>query len=138
MAPKFLPMPHWRRVVIFTAVLTVVALGACGDDTDGDDVGATDTTAAPCEGDGRTVTVDIGDFVFEPTPVEIAPCDVIVWKNSHNQAHTSTGDGNQKWSTGNIAPGESSTEAVQFPTAGSFTYICALHPFMKGTVTVAA
>lgn len=125
--------------MVVTSVLVLVALAACGGDSEGDSTAAaTDTTAVDCDGAGRTVTVDIGDFVFEPTPLEIERCDAVVWTNSHDQAHTSTGDGTQKWSTGNIAPGETSSEAVQFPAAGDFTYICALHPFMKGTVTVAA
>jgi plastocyanin len=55
--------------------------------------------------------------------------------NAHDQAHTSTGTGDQDWSTGNIQPGASS-EPVTFDDAGTFTYICALHPFMKGEVEV--
>lgn len=134
-APKSLSM---RRALIVPAVLALVALGACGDSGGDDDATTANSTAKSCDTSGRTVTVDIGDFVFEPTPVDIKRCDSVVWMNTHDQAHTSTGDGSQKWSTGNIAPGETSAEPVQFTDEGTFTYICALHPFMKGTVTVAA
>lgn len=120
------------------ATVAVAATAACDGDSDGEQPAAAGGALATCDTPGRTVTVTIDEFVFDPTPVEVERCDEVVWTNGHDQAHTSTGDAGQKWSTGNIAPGETSAEAVQFEKAGSFTYICALHPFMKGTVTVAA
>ena len=81
------------------------------------------------------MTVEIPEFAFDPNPVEIAVCDSVVWKNVHTQAHTSTGNGDKVWSTNNIAPNAES-EPVRFEETGSFAYICALHPFMKGTVEV--
>ena len=67
------------------------------------------------------MTVEIGNFVFTPTPVKVAVCDSVVWKNTHNQAHTSTGNGDKSWNTGNIAPGasaprSSSTRRARSPT----------------------
>src|SRR6202011_2682140 len=50
--------------------------------------------------------------------------------------HTSTSD-TGAWNTGNIAPGSTSS-AVSFPTAGTFTYHCAIHPSMTGSVVVSA
>ena len=81
------------------------------------------------------MTVEIGNFVFNPTPVTVAVCDSVVWKNTHNQAHTSTGNGDKSWNTGNIAPGASATPIV-FDKTGSLAYMCALHPFMHGVVQV--
>lgn len=110
----------------------VTSLAACGDTTPDEPAGA----AAGCaEGAGETVTVEIPEFSFSPDPVQISPCDSVVWENTHDQAHTSTGKGDQAWSTGNVAPG-ASAEPVRFEAAGSFAYICALHPFMTGTVEV--
>jgi plastocyanin len=107
--------------------LGVVALGACG--------GGEPTPTAGSTG-CRTITVSIGDFKFEPTPVKVHPCDSVVWKNTHDQAHTSTGSGATSWNTGNIAPGTTS-KATRFNHAGTFAYVCALHPFMHGEVDVA-
>ena len=81
------------------------------------------------------MTVEIGEFVFEPTPVEVGVCDSVVWTNGHDQAHTATGTGDQSWNTGNLAPGTTS-EPVRFEAPGELTYICALHPFMQGVVSV--
>ena len=136
-----------KRTVLIGALLLTTGLAACGDDSSesGDDAAeATDTTTAPAQGtdmgataEGDTVTVEIGDFLFDPTPVELTAGQSVVWENTHNQAHTSTGQGDQSWDTQNIAPGGSS-EPVLFEDAGTFTYICALHPFMEGTVEVSA
>jgi plastocyanin len=139
-----------HRPLLTTAAITLIAvtgLAACGD-TSADDA-STDMTAttaesggsgggAPADCDmapGETVTVEIPEFMFSPDPVEISACDSVVWKNTHTQAHTSTGKGDKAWSTDNIAAG-SESEPVLFDETGSFAYICALHPFMKGTVEV--
>lgn len=53
--------------------------------------------------------------------------------NNDNTTHTSAADGGA-WNSGNIAPGASFSQTFQ--TAGSFTYHCAIHPNMVGTVTV--
>ena len=119
---------HRSQPVVAAAALVCLGLfAACGDDDE----------ATPVEGaaDCTTVTVDIGDFAFDPTPVEVGTCDSVVWTNAHDQAHTSTGNGAQTWTTGNLAPGATS-EPVTFDELGEHTYICALHPFMQGVVTV--
>jgi plastocyanin len=136
-----------RTLLAGLALLGLLGLSACGDTTD-DSAGEspTETTASGGEGaagepvdcadaPGETVTVEIGDFVFEPATVTVGACDEIVWSNVHNQAHTSTGNGDVSWSTGNLAPG-AEADPIAFDTPGTFSYICALHPFMEGTVEV--
>jgi plastocyanin len=120
-------------LLLGSALLALAALSGCGD-TD-EPTAATDEPGVEATGDCETVTVEIPEFAFAPDPVEIAACDSVVWENTHTQAHTSTGKGDQVWNTGNVAAGEAS-EAVLFEEAGSFAYICALHPFMTGTVEV--
>lgn len=39
-----------------------------------------------------------------PTPVKVGVCDSVMWKNTHTQAHTSTGNGAQTWTTGSPSP----------------------------------
>jgi plastocyanin len=122
-----------------------VSLGACGGDDDG--AAATPTTPAgdevvgangepvDCDQSDQVVTVEIGDFEFLPTPVQVDLCDAVVWSNVHSQPHTSTGNGDVSWSTGNIAAAADS-DPIVFDTPGEFAYMCALHPFMKGVVEV--
>jgi hypothetical protein len=61
--------------------------------------------------------------------------DTITWTNQDVAPHTATAsDGS--FDTGNISQGKSGSHT--FDTAGTFAYICSIHPSMKGTVTVAA
>ena len=132
-----------RSPLALAAALLLVAapLAACGDDDEPAADAPTEGTSAPAEdepaGEAATTTVAIGDFVFDPTPVEVAVGDSVVWENTHSQAHTATGNGDLDWNTGNVAPGDTS-EPVTFDEPGTYTYICALHPFMEGTVEVSA
>lgn len=117
---------------LLAPLLPLSVLAACGDDSSTPSASAeVDCAEAP----GDTITVTIPEFAFDPDPVAVGQCDSVVWTNAHGQAHTSTGTGDQDWSTGNIQAGDSS-EPVVFGSAGTFSYICALHPFMQGTVEV--
>jgi plastocyanin len=110
------------------AIAALLTAAGCGDTGD----------AASAEAPGgscRTVTVSIGDFRFEPATIAVHRCDRVVWENDHDQAHTSTGQGDQTWSSGSLEPGERS-EPVELRRDGTFAYVCALHPFMKGQVEV--
>jgi hypothetical protein len=61
--------------------------------------------------------------------------DTITWSNQDIAPHTATAsDGS--FDTGTINPGKSGSHT--FTKAGTFAYICSIHPSMKGTVTVAA
>jgi len=75
-------------------------------------------------------------WCFSPNPIRITAGSTVTWTNATAPTHTSTSD-TGAWNTGNIAPGATSS-AVAFPTAGTFTYHCAIHPSMAGTVIVSA
>jgi hypothetical protein len=60
----------------------------------------------------------------------------VTWANTTTATHTATSDSGA-WGTGSIAPGTTSS-AISFPTAGTFTYHCAIHPSMTGSVIVSA
>lgn len=126
------------------ALSGLALLAGCGGDDDAADTTETTEAEAPvANGDpvdcattpGETVTVEIPEFEFAPDPVQVSTCDEIVWSNTHDQAHTSTRSGDTGWSTDTIAAGAES-EPIVFDTPGELTYMCALHPFMTGTVEV--
>jgi plastocyanin len=80
-------------------------------------------------------TVSIEGFAFAPASVTVEVGDSVTWTNADDAAHTATaGDGS--FDTESIAAGESST--ITFDTAGTFAYVCAIHPTMSGTVVVEA
>jgi plastocyanin len=111
------------RFVLLALVLPVI--GACSDDSDSSSPPATTEQS----GDGA---VGIANFKFAAATVNVPVGGSVVWTNNDAQQHTATSSGN--FDAGAIQPGASAT--VEFPTAGSFTYICSFHPFMTGTVVV--
>lgn len=79
-----------------------------------------------------SATVSIKDFAFSPTSVTINVGDSVTWTNAGPSVHTATGSG---FDTGNLSKGGSGSHT--FSSAGTFSYICTPHPFMKASVTVA-
>jgi plastocyanin len=75
-------------------------------------------------------------WCFSPKPIQIAVCSTVTWTNGTALTHTATSD-TAAWGSGNIAPGATSS-AISFLTAGTFTYHCAIHPSMTGSVIVSA
>lgn len=126
---------HPKRISAITAALCVVAIlaigvfaAACG--------GTTATTAA---GPGTTAggagggQVVMKGFAFAPADVTIKAGESVTWTNQDSAAHDVTAD-NGEFKSGNVASG--ATFSFTFAKAGSYPYHCAIHPTMKGTVTV--
>lgn len=79
--------------------------------------------------------VTIRDFSFGPAAITVGVGDTVTWRNAGPSEHSATAaDGS--FDTGLLAEGESSSK--EFASAGTFSYICTPHPFMKGTVRVVA
>lgn len=83
-----------------------------------------------------TKSVTIKDFEFGPKSVTVSKGDTVTWTNQDSAPHTATGTGSDKFDTGNLKKGQSGSQ--KFTKTGSFAYICAIHPNMKGTVVVKA
>jgi plastocyanin len=81
-----------------------------------------------------TKSVSISGFAFHPKSVTITVGDRITWTNNDAAAHTATSSGD--FDTGTIASGAS--KSVTFGSAGTFSYICTIHPSMTGIVLVRA
>ncbi|WP_143598166.1 cupredoxin domain-containing protein [Tolypothrix sp. NIES-4075] len=78
-------------------------------------------------------TVKIHNFKFEPTTLKINVGESIKFANSDEEPHTVTA------TDGSFDSKALDTEEAwthTFTKPGAFPYICAIHPFMKGTVTV--
>jgi plastocyanin len=77
----------------------------------------------------------ISDFQFAPASVTIHVGDTITWTNNGPSSHTATAS-NGSFNTGVLKKGASASRT--FTQAGTFAYICQIHPFMHGTVIVLA
>jgi plastocyanin len=124
-----------RRVLVpllLTAI--VIAVGAAAivllsDDASG---GASASSAQTQSAATGAVTIDIAEFKFKPVDVTVKAGAKVTWVNRDSAEHTATQAGG--FDTGAIVKGASKTET--FAKAGTYAYICAFHPFMKGTVVV--
>jgi plastocyanin len=79
--------------------------------------------------------VTIKDFKYAPASISVSVGDSITWTNQDIAPHTATAN-DGSFDTGSLSKGKSGS--VTFSKAGTFPYICSIHPSMKGTVTVAA
>jgi len=81
------------------------------------------------------------DDCFIPSTVTIHPGGTVTWENTDNAAHTATGgtptDGpSGAFDSSLMMVGGSFTQT--FDEAGTYPYFCMVHPWMQGTVIVAA
>jgi plastocyanin len=125
--------------VLLGATLAVAAgalLTACGGQG-GDGATAPRTTprTAPA---GAVDRVQIKDFLYVPAAITVPAGTTIAFTNSDSAPHTATSGRSPRpdgvFDSGTLAKGERRT--VRLTRPGTFAYYCAIHPFMKGTVTV--
>ncbi|CAN5772337.1 hypothetical protein BH23CHL4_BH23CHL4_28180 [soil metagenome] len=77
--------------------------------------------------------VGMAGRAFAPATLQITVGDTVTWTNDDDSDHTVTAsDG--LFDSGQL--GEGATFSFTFDTAGEFTYFCAIHPEMQGTIVV--
>jgi plastocyanin len=91
--------------------------------------------AAPKAQKAASVSVSMGDFFFSPATVSIAVGDTVTWRNNGDAPHNAAAD-DGSFRTPDLNKGQSASET--FTQQGTFSYICTIHPNMKGTVQVLA
>jgi plastocyanin len=80
---------------------------------------------------GPRLTVE--NFNFTPADITVAAGTTITWTNNDDVEHTVTASDN---SFGSKALETGDTFSFTFSKPGTYTYFCAIHPFMTGRVTV--
>jgi plastocyanin len=95
--------------------------------------------SAPADGSGggarkaASASVTIADFFFLPASVTVTVGDTVTWQNTGDAPHNATAD-DGSFNTPDLNRGQSASHT--FTRAGTFSYICTIHPNMKGTVRV--
>lgn len=90
--------------------------------------------AQPAPGASKsTDRVSIKDFLFKPEAIDVAVGTKITFTNEDAAPHTATSEDGGVFDTGTLTKGESGSVTIE--NAGTFAYLCTIHPFMKGTVT---
>ncbi|MBY8879050.1 cupredoxin domain-containing protein [Actinacidiphila acidipaludis] len=125
-----------RVAAVVSAVGLLLALTGCSRSSGGGSsstTGATPSGSAPASNAPGRLTIQ--NFAFHPAALTVKPGAPVTVVNADSTAHTVTATGSKPFDTGTIAPGH--TVVFTAPrTAGSYPYICTIHPFMKGTLTV--
>jgi len=131
---------------LLAPVLILLAFGlvACGGGDDGDKSTDTQATAgttpepsgnapAPSGEAVRAAKVEIVDFAYDPDPVTVQVGGKVIWLNQDSAPHTATAE-DGSFDTGTLDQGKLKSET--FKQAGTYAYICEIHPTMHGTVEV--
>jgi len=141
---------RWRIAALGAA--STVALAACGASAAGTASPSTSTLGTPISAAPRasasttpgatgapdaaaTAAVGIVNFKFTPAALTVKVGTTVVWTNKDPIAHTV-----------NFMPGGINSSVLNqndqfshtFTTPGTYDYICSIHPFMHGSVTVTA
>jgi plastocyanin len=73
-------------------------------------------------------------IAFNPAEITIKAGDTVTWTNEDSAGHDVTGDAFKSGAAGGIGNGD--TFEHTFDEAGTFDYVCTVHPGMEGTVKV--
>ena len=87
--------------------------------------------ATPPVVSSKTETITIANFSFSPAQITINSGDSIKWVNQDSVAHQIKSD---TFASQSLNNGDSFE--YKFQNAGTYEYICSIHPSMKGTITV--
>lgn len=79
-------------------------------------------------------TVAIAEFLFGPQKMTVQQGQTITWTNVDDSPHQVTVRGQTEYRSPVLL--KSQTTSLTFAHAGSYDYICGLHPGMKGSVEV--
>jgi amicyanin len=80
-----------------------------------------------------TQAVAIKNFGFSPATITVKAGSTVVWTNDDAVQHDVTFDGG---AISSAVLNKNDTFSHTFKTAGTYHYICSIHPFMHGTVIV--
>jgi len=86
----------------------------------------------PGETVAKVHTVIIQQMKFTPAELTVRAGDTVRWLNRDMLEHNVTEEANKEWSSQALPPGKSWKIVV----SKSSTYLCTIHPVMKGSITV--
>jgi plastocyanin len=116
-----------RRIACLLITVAAVGIAGCG----GGDGGAS-SSGGEAPSSGKTVTIE--DFAYAPAGLTVTKGTTVEFANEDGTSHTATSKEAGAFDTGTIEPGQSGK--VTLDRAGTFSYYCVFHPFLKGTITV--
>lgn len=90
-------------------------------------------SSAPAAAPAGPNAVTIDNFAFGPSSLSVKVGTTVTWTNHDEEPHTVVAnDGSFRSPT----LGNNATYTFTFTKAGTFAYVCSIHPFMHATVVV--
>jgi plastocyanin len=126
-------MRRYRGGALVLVLAGALLLSACSSGGSGS--GSSGSASSGGSG-GATATdaLTISNFMFSPMSASVAPGATVTVTNKDSVTHTLTATGGQ-FDTGDIGPGQTKTFTAP-SKAGTYSYICNIHQYMKGTIVV--
>jgi len=121
------------------ALVVLVGLTIKWKPDDSKTVSSPDTTAATGDSTAASVAsgpqaVTIKDFAFAAPSLNIAKGTTVTWTNQDNVGHSVVSSDKTTFKSAKLTQGQAFS--FTFDTDGTFAYICGIHPYMQGTITV--
>lgn len=110
--------------VLIACGLLLLAAAACSSEPESAD--------ELCDNPTATTSLEMGDFFYEPTCVEVDTGAALSIDNTGKSPHTFTIEGAEA----NIAAGESGTLVLDGISSGTYEVICTYHPQMTAALRV--
>ncbi|MFD9634623.1 cupredoxin domain-containing protein [Streptomyces violascens] len=140
-----------RGQAIATAAAMLALLAACGSPQGGGSASApaghsampgagapaasgTRQAGAGGESPSTAGSVSIKNDAFTPKILTVKAGSTVTWTNDDEEPHTVTSDVNGPLRSPGLDTG--AVYHFTFTAPGTYTYLCTIHPFMHGTVTV--
>lgn len=125
--------PLRRTTTLITGLLLAAALAACGSSSSGGSA-AVNPGSTPGVAAGPTVTIK--DFKFTPSTLNVKVGTTVTFVQEDSVPHNATGTGSDDVIKSSSALSKGQTYTVTFTKAGTYPYMCSIHPYMTGTVVV--
>lgn len=119
-------MPRRTILAAGSSAALVLALAACGGGEE----------APTCENPRTTASVAMGDFVYDPGCVEVAPGDELEIVNDGTAPHTFSVEADAADAEVDVPAGERATLTIPALEAGTYRVVCTYHPQMEGALRV--
>jgi plastocyanin len=116
-----------RLANVGAAALLTLAVVGCGSSSGASKAAAPATSSAST---GTTITIK--SFKFTPNPLKVRSGDTVTITNTDATDHTVSAD-DKSFDTGKFSEG---SKTIKLDTAGTYSFHCNVHDFMKGVIQV--
>jgi plastocyanin len=128
-----------RSLLAATAAGVALTLSACGGSPPPAAAAAPPAPSSPpapavTANPVATTSVGIANFAFSPAAITVKAGSTVTWTNQDEDAHTVAISGSP--ASQPLQNGDTFTHTFAQP--GTYSYLCTIHPYMRGMVVVTA